>query len=437
MLDKIFRWGKRQSEIAPFINFGRYSDNSKPQEKTDNWNDAENFFKEKKYNESLAAFFDYLRDDDINNVVYQRTGTNFKFQIYQGSKIVRGSGNSKNLHAKVIMARMQQPSVPVMRRLLEHNFKLYYCRYSLNQDKLIMQFDTEIETANPNKLYYALKELATTADKQDDLLVQDFNILEQLDSDHVEQIPVQEKEIKYEHLQQWTRNTFDLIKDLDPEKYSGGISYLLLALIYRIDFLILPEGSFMHELERIQGIYFKKEGSPVEKNRLMQASIEKLVARPKERLFQDLFRSTSTFAIRQPKSYSTIIETINNANKTMQWYSENKFPEIARQIAEYGLSYCQFAFSLPRPLTEYFQVFMQVNYGSYFTALGFSETYYDVDNARFKQEEIEQAIQQITRKWKRKYTELSFNLNKLKYDNLLSFNQSFTTAVTDLNFETK
>ena len=40
-----------------------------------------------------------------------------------------------------------------------------------------MRFDSDIETANPSKLYYGLKELATKADKQDDLLVQDFTRL--------------------------------------------------------------------------------------------------------------------------------------------------------------------------------------------------------------------------------------------------------------------
>lgn len=436
MFDKIFKWGKRKQEIRPAIQFGRYSDNNKSQEKTGLWTEAENLFKEMKYYESIGTFFQYLKDDEINNVMFQRNGTHFRFEIYQGSKVVRGAGNTKHLHAKVILAKMVQPSVPVMRRLLEQNFSLYYSRYSLNHEKLTMQFDSDIDGANPNKLYYALKELAITADKQDDLLVQDFHALEKKDSDHIEEIPLEEKEIKFNFMQKWISETVETVKRLDPEKFAGGISFILLSLLYRIDFLITPEGSLMNELEKIQSIYFKKNGqSATEKNRSILIAIEKLQQKTKEEVYKDLFRSTSTFSIRQPRNYSSITEAITNANKSMTWYRENKFPEIARKITEYGIAFSQYSYSLPRPLTELFQLFMEVNYSEYFSALGFKENYYDPAANSFKKEEIEEAIGSIIQKWKKKYPQLSFNTNKLKFDNIVSFNLSFTTIITELNFE--
>jgi hypothetical protein len=191
MLDKLFG-RNRKKEIPlqePNIFFGRYSDNNKPVAKVNRWTDADNLFKEKKYGESLDAFFDYLRDDTIQNVVYERNGTEGRFHFYQGSKIVRGEFNNEFLRADVTLAKMPQPSVPVMRRLLEMNFNLYYSRYALDGERLCMNFDSDIETASPSKLYYGLKELSTKADKQDDLLVQDFTILETSDSDHIDEIP--------------------------------------------------------------------------------------------------------------------------------------------------------------------------------------------------------------------------------------------------------
>src|SRR5687767_7724738 len=63
MLDKLFGWSKKKPEIPePGIHFGRYSDNNKPVHKVDRWTDADNLFKEKKYQESFDAFFDYLKD---------------------------------------------------------------------------------------------------------------------------------------------------------------------------------------------------------------------------------------------------------------------------------------------------------------------------------------------------------------------------------------
>ncbi len=223
MLDRIFNWGKKKEAPDPDIAFGRYSDNNKPSGKISRWTDADNFFREKKYVDSLDAFFEYLQDESIRNVMYQRNGAEGKFELYQGSKIVRGSFNDQRLLAEVSLARMPQPNVPVMRRLLEMNFSLYYSRFALDNDRLCMRFDSDMKGAAPSKLYYGLKELATKADKQDDLLVQDFSSLQKIDSEHITGLPLNEKEIKFEWLQKWIKQTLDAIAPVDAEKFSGGI----------------------------------------------------------------------------------------------------------------------------------------------------------------------------------------------------------------------
>src|SRR5262245_23702368 len=136
MLDKLFGWGKKREEPEPRISFGRYSDNNKPNEKVTRWNDADALFKEKKYADSFSAFFEYLKDDAAQNVVHERNGSEGRFQLFQGSKIVRGTYNNERLQAEATLAKMPQPSVPVMRRLLEMNFNLYYGRFALDNERL-------------------------------------------------------------------------------------------------------------------------------------------------------------------------------------------------------------------------------------------------------------------------------------------------------------
>ncbi len=437
MIDRLLKWKRRPDAIRPDIKFGRYSDNNKSVAKAGLWTESENLFKEKEFRNSIKTFFEYLRDDEAGNVEFREVGDEFAFEIYQGSKILRGESKKECIHTWVELARMSQHSVPVMRRLLEQNFNLFYSRYSLNGEKLMMQFDTEIDAANPNKLYYALKELAIMADKQDDLLVQDFQSLEKLDMEHVHELPEAEKEVKYEFFRKNIRESLDQVNTLDAEKYTGGVAYLLLALLYRIDFLIVPEGWLMHELERIQSIYFKKDNlSNIEKNRQMQQAIEKLEEISKEDFYRYLFRSKSTFAIRLPKNYSNVSEAITNANKSMIWYRDNKYPEIARQICEYGISFCQYTYSLPKVVTEYFQLLMEINYSEYFNKLGFSLTFYNHNKGKFDPFSIETEIERITRKWKEKFSGLNFRTSRLKYDNLVNFNHSFTTELSELNLET-
>lgn len=440
MLDKLFGRKKKKEEAGPGpdIVFGRYSDNNKPVAKVNRWTDADSRFKEKKYTDSLDAFFDYLRDDAAANVVYERNGAEGRFEFYQGSKIVRGNFNNEILKAEVTLARMPQPSVPVMRRLLEMNFNLFYSRFALDNDRLCMRFDSDIETASPSKLYYGLKEVATKADKQDDLLVQDFNILQSADIEHVSDITQKEKQVKYEFLQQWIKQTQDAAAAVDADKFSGGIAYSLLSLVYRIDYLISPEGKMLNDLERIAGIYFKKDERPVtEKNRDMMEEFKKIQALTQEEFFKYLFRSKYTFAIVAPQQYKTIADSIHNSSQNMFWYRDNNYPFFASQICEYGISYCQYSYSLPRVITELFHLYMMVNYPDYFVALGYKQAYYDPKENQFASSGIIDKIKEIQGQWKDKYPLLDFKTQNLKFDNLINFNYTFTTELELLNTDSK
>jgi hypothetical protein len=435
VFDKLFGWVKKK-DADPDIPFGRYSDNNKPVEKVNRWTDADNLFKEKKYAESMEAFFDYLCDESQQNVIKEKKGESTLFRLYQGSKLVRGEIDKEKVKAEVTMARMTDPATPVMRRLLEMNFNLYYSRYALKEDKIYMLFDTEIHNATPNKLYYGLKELATKADKQDDLLLSEFPSLAAIDTEHIDQMSTEEKEIRYEFLQKWIRTTLNYISTLDAEKFSGAISYLLLTLVFRIDYLVSPQGKVLSELEKIASAYYTKEDkSSPERNPSMIESFNRLAAKSREDIFAQLFRSRYTFAIVPPHNLKSVSEAIETALQNMVWYRDNNYPDIANKVMEYGFSFCQYSYSLPKPLTDLFRLFMQINYSDYFEALGYETQYYDEEKNEFNEDEIKERIDAVTGFWKLKYPSLSFKIKKLKFDTLVNFNQSYLQETALLNFE--
>jgi hypothetical protein len=435
VLDKLFGWGKKKVE-EPSIPFGRYSDNNKTVEKVNRWTDADNLFKKQQYHDSVEAFLDYLRDEAEQNVVIERNGAEGRFHLYQGSKIVRGEFNNERLLAEVTLARMAQPNVPVMRRLLEMNFNLYYSRYALDGDRLCMRFDSNIRSANPNKLYYGLKELATKADKLDDLLVQEFTSLQTIDTEHIADMPHTEKEIKYRFFLKWIQDALDYIASLDADKFSGGIAYLLLTLAFRIDYLLCPNGKLQLELEKIVEIYFRKdEKQTLDRNQAMMEAYRKLLTKPKEEVFPFLFRAKHTFSIVAPQNQKSVNEAITAATQNMIWYRDNQYPLIANTILEYGFSFCQYSYSLPKPLSDLFRLFMQINHADYFAALGFTTSYYDAAATEFEQDNIRQRIEDIIAVWKHKYTKLEFKTNNLRYDTLVNFNTTFTAEISILNFD--
>jgi hypothetical protein len=435
MFDKLFGRGKKKPE-NPDISFGRYSDNNKTVEKVRRWTDADNLFKQQAYFDSIQAFFDYLADDKQGNVLLQRNSDHGTFQVFQGSKIVRGEFDKDSLKAEITLAKMPQASVPVMRRLLDMNFTLYYSRYALDNDRLCMRFDSDIKTANPNKLYYGLKELAIKADKLDDLLVQEFAALQTVDTDHIMEIPATEKEVKYNFMMTWIRETLDYITTVDADKFSGGIAYLLLALAFRIDYLICPDGKLLVELEKIVEIYFRKdEKQTMERNQGMTEGFKKLLAKSKDEVYPFLFRSKHTFAIVVPQHHQTVADAINAAAGNMAWYRDNSFPHIANNVMEYALSFSQYSYSLPKPLGDLVLLYFQINYRAYFEALGFTVPYYDAQANQFNPEAIRERIEEITAAWKAKYPKLHFRMETLKFNTLVLFNSSFSTEITFLNFD--
>lgn len=435
VFDKLFGW-VRKKEPDPPIPFGRYSDNNKSVQKVQKWTEADEHFKSKEFMKCIDAFFDYLHDEEQENVILNRQNGTLEFTIYQGSKIIRGKIDNQKITAETAIARMPEPSIPVMRRLLEMDFNLYYSRYALKNDNIMMLFGSDIVTASPNKLYYGLKELATKADKQDDLLVSEFKFLEPIDTGHIMQVPDQEKEVKYNFLRKWITETLEYINSLEADKFSGGISYMLLALVFRLDYLISPEGKLLSELEKIASSYYSKDDkSSPERNPIMVEGFKKVLAKSREEVTAHFFRSRYTFAIVVPHNMKSVSEAIQTALQNMQWYRDNNYPLIANKVMEYGFAFCQFSYSLPKPVSDLFRLFMQVNYPDYFRELGFNTAYYDEERNQFNEDAIDDNIDSVIYYWKPKYPSLAFKTKKLKFDSLVNFNQSFLQEVSELNFE--
>lgn len=440
---KFFNLGQRQHQLEASIpdmlgiRFGRYSDNNKSLQKTRKWFEADELYKQKKYIESIETFFDYILDDPQKNVSLEKNETGYTFSIYQGSCIIHGNITSTDMSAWVYLAQMDTNSVPVMRQLLEMNNTLYYARFAIHDQKLCMLFDTPLDTSNPNKLYYGLKELATQADKNDDVLLSDFRTLKPLDTSHIFHDSEKTKHVKYQYFNYWISNTLKQVEEVNADTFSGGIAYLLLTLIYRIDFLIVPEGKLLNEIEKINQLYWlnKETKNAVERNELVKDAFEKLLTWPEEEVLKCFYSAKSTFSIALPTNYAEITENIQTSKNNMVWYIENKYEPIALTILEYSLAYAQFSYSLPKPVLNLFMLYMQINHASYFEELGIVQHY--ISQGKLKEKSINQSIEFYIQEFKDKYPYLSFNSNNLDFSTLLNFNTSFLTEMQSLNFDNK
>jgi hypothetical protein len=424
-----------QDKAATPIPFGRYTDSNKSGTQLVHWNNAQKLFGEKKYIDAYYEFFHYLGDPSVKNVEVSRDGESVSFAINQGSKVVRGAATNEKITAEVNVARFEKPSVAWMRKLMNMNYTLKYSRYAIKDDVVCMKFTSHTLDGSPTKLYFSLKELATNADKQDNLLTDEFGTMKTVDDEHITQIPDSEKEVKYTYLNKWINDTLAESEKFDPNTFYGAISYLLLTLTYRIDYLIVPEGKLAHDLENIQTIYFAKDNkSYQEKNTQIIEEYRKILEQPKECILNSLYRTRCTFGMVTAAAHKDVSDFIVNESQNAQWYITNNYPKIVLSVYEYINGYNLFNFGMYKASQELAHLLMHVINQDYFTALGYSEKYCDPSTGKVDKTAVEARISAIIQKEKTEFPRLTFGVEHLNYNSLHEFAGTFLNEVSYLDF---
>jgi hypothetical protein len=329
-----------------------------------------------------------------------------------------------------------------MRRLVESNFTLEYCRYALDsENNLVIKFDTNALDASPFKLYYALKELSVNADKQDDLLLDEFGgLLTPIDMGSKIDLTDAERMLKYTLLLDKINALFTEIesKKLDGDKYPGGISYLLLDCAYRIDYLTTPEGFIMETIERIHRNYFSTESKTmIQKNAFILAEFEKIRTRSKELIFNELYGTTSTFGILQPKQHDALVSLIDGELPNRDWYEQNGHPSVALAVPSYIIGHALFTYSLPKPDRELLGLYYKIFEPDYFKALNYTSLFLDAKTGIFDQKAIKTAIKTITDSYLDKFPKLAPDLTILDFKSASKFATSYLMLLKSLDFTPK
>lgn len=429
---KIF--GKEEPPHQPNIRFGRYSDIYHTSGQDAAFDQSVQEFEEGKFLDAYTSFFNYLRNEEEDNVRVWKEKGEVKFELFQGSKKVAGYGNAKKLHVEARVARAKELHPSFMRRLLEENFELKYSRFSVTpENEIAIVFDTYTIDGSPYKLYAALKELATHADKQDDILLDEFPSLEAVESQVRRQLPEVEKEIKYRYIIREIKSVFNEIDHgkLNADQYPVAITYLFLYLCYKLDYLTKPEGYMMETLERAHRLAFTQDGKNVaQKNRQLRKEFQKLIDRPKEKYFQEMYEVSATFGITGPIDHQQVGLIIEQELSNMKWYREHGHDKVALSIPGFIAGRCLFYFAVPLPDRELFHFLLQILESDYFRELGFKAY---VKNNILDKKGIEKEIRRIAEKHKQNYISLKPDLKRLNYNSLPEFAESYCWMIKELD----
>jgi hypothetical protein len=420
------------------IPFGRYSDNNKSYGQIQKWYQAEACFQKKDYECTLELFLGHLQDEPAGNVIFEKENKTVQFELLQGSAKITAVADKQNFTARANLAGMPSLSVPAMNRMLQRNFNLRYARFAMDEaDKLCMLLEIPTNLASPNRLYYGLRELALNADQFAGALTTDFSNLKELGEIVPIPIPENEVKVKYAYFRQWITDALVETTELSADTFSGAIAYLLLTALYRIEFLIAPEGRLQQRLDEIGELYWKKkeERPLVSRNARVAEGLRSLLDISEPEFAQSLKRSRRTFSEKAPPPRNKVAENIRNANQDSEWYVVNQYPQIAQSIIEYGILYSLYSFSVPSIITQLSTLFLYTQHPAFFHELGIDAPLFNPETGRVSPRQFDAAVQSILREWSEKYPQLRWDQSRILFDNPIDFARTFTEQIATLNLE--
>lgn len=435
-IERLFGGASKQKP-QPDIPFGRYTDAYKTEAQQADWDRSLELFDKGQPMDAYRAFLRYLRDERENNINWREESGAIHFEFWQGSRRITGFANSEKVKAESKIARAEDLNVGFLRRLMENNFSLKFSRFALSPDNcLAILFDTRTQDGSPLKLLSALRELAINADKQDDLLLEEFRMLSPAEPPaEVGEIPEAEKEVKYNFLRREIEAAFALLDAAkpDPNQYPGGYAYLLLGLAFKLDYLIRPEGFMMDVLEKVHGTYFAKdERKPQVKIIALRKEFQKLLDRPKASFFREMYRTRCTFGINPPVPHDRIQSLIDGELPNMDWHLNQNHPELALAIPKYIAGYALFHFAPPKPLRAFLHLFFQILEPAFFRDMGF-ELHFMGANGLPDKNAVSKAIRTTVEQYHGQYPRLKPDANKLNFTTLALFARSYMEMIRDLD----
>lgn len=439
LFSKFFSSSKsNQNSEIPKIQFGRYTDRNKSNTQRDNWSKAIELYKEEKYLDAYDEFFKYLKDPEIENVIFERKENQIDFEIVQGSKKVKGYVTNDEIHAESEVVGFEQPNVAVMRKLLTENYYLWFSKFAIKDNIFTIKHHAPSKDTHPSALYFALKEVANVSDGFDDVLVDEFPFLKPINISHIQDLPEKEKMVKLKYFKKWIKENLEKVQKLNADHFAGACAYILLNLTYKLYYLLAPEGTLLDELRNIQNIYFIDDGSSdSERNRKMIEKYNSLLEKNDEEHIKSLYKVKATFAVVKPTHYTRVANFIKEEIDKIQWYKENKHFDIQQAICEYIVAYACFYFGMNTPTYELFDVFWHTLNFKYYEELEFPQNYYDLKSNKINGSKVTNAIQDIISHAQSVYPKLTFNTNSIDFKSTHDFATSFIYEFINCNFDEK
>jgi len=396
-------------------------------------------FEKKEILEAYALFFESLvnyTDDNANdNITYHRIDDTLKFTIYQGCAKLTGIITKECLNAEVIIVKKKDANVALKRYILERNYQLTYAYYFTDDEYIKLKLYQDNITMSPQKIFFPLREIALNADFDKEYIKNEFPTLFLEDTSHVNKLDIQESKIKYDFLQIWIIEAEEKIKILPSNDNAPMQAFILLHLLFKIDYLLVPKYIIVQKLSKSILEYFTQDNTNIEsKNEEIKEYIESLQKIPFEEFEQSFYDANYTFNPTEKSSYDDIIGFINESLTKIRWYKKNRYNQIIPTIYKYIAFYTLYNYGLNPALRGLFHLLVEVQNPEFFKKLEYKPLY-DISTQIFLKKEILLKIDTIISNYQEHYKSLETFSQDLNFSSMNEFSNSFYLEIQNLNFE--
>ena len=206
------------------------------------WND-------KRYLDSFYYLLDYI-NPHIRTTMANAAQTEFK--IPHGSVIVYITITDDTIDINCPLVDISEATrIPLLRKVAELNFHpLTMSQIKLDANQLSFYYSSPLDTAEPYKMYYIMKEICQTADRYDDEFREKFKAKNIVEPKIVELTEAQ-KEEAWKDVNEIISENEQYMAYFESQRWYGSCIDFLIIALKRIDLCTQVKGYLKGEVERV------------------------------------------------------------------------------------------------------------------------------------------------------------------------------------------
>lgn len=387
------------------------------------------------YDYFFKSILNYSNEISNKNILFTKTDEKLNFEIFQGSARIIGTITKENLYAEAIITKKSSANVALKRLILERNYELTYTYYFSDDEYIKLKLSIDNITMSPQKVFFPLREIALNADFDKEYIKSEFPEIAIEDIVHLKPLDESELRVKYDFLHKWIDEITAKISTLPSNDNAGMQSFILLYLIFKMDYLIVPKFSIFQKSSKKVQEYFSDENLTVEaKNEELRNYINELGEIDFEEFKTNFYDAKYTFNPTEKASNEEIDIFITESLAKIRWYKNNRYHQIIPTMYKYIALYLLYNYGLHPVTKALLHTLVEIQNPDFFKALGYN-TLYDVDNATFAKRAIVSKIDDIISPYQNRFKLLKPFGDKLNFTSLNEFSNSFYLQLKNLNYE--